>query len=123
MMDISGSMCVHYSSMGNSEKENGISNKLFLIWLKHHGLKRTPLLLHENVQSFPLDYLKERASHYGYTHIARIETSGSDVNLNAVSRKRASLGFALEYISFVFGQEVLVEPVQMEDKRKQLCAH
>ena len=98
MMDISGSMCVHYSSMGNSEKENGISNKLFLIWLKHHGLKRTPLLLHENVQSFPLDYLKERASHYGYTHIARIETSGSDVNLTAVSRKRASLGFAFELI-------------------------
>lgn len=49
IVDVSGSMCVHWSSMGTKAKQQGKSHKLMLVWLRHHFSIGTPMLVHETL--------------------------------------------------------------------------
>lgn len=93
MLDISGSMCVGYSTLGKKtegklQMETPCHNKLMLLWLIYHGRARTPLLLHENVKTFNSSYLVDKAKHFGYEHVGTIQTVGSDAGLAVNARTR-----------------------------------
>lgn len=104
IFDISGSMCIHWSGMGNNKKEEGKSNVLFLIWLVCHAkILGTPLLLHENVKNFSSEYLKEKANQLGYTHVGTIPTTGADAGLDAASRPRVCSGNHMSKSCFLHG--------------------
>ena len=91
--DISGSQCVHYSSMGKKVDgallgKNGAGNLLLQVYCKYHIQRRTPLLFHENVIHFDSTELEKRLSHGGYKRIAQIKTAGQDAGLNVNPRRR-----------------------------------
>lgn len=92
-LDISGSQCINYSTLGKKkdgkvQKENGPANKLLQLWVKFHGTRQTPLLLHENLKNFSSEYLASLAEEFGYKHIAHIPVRGSDVGLDVNPRQR-----------------------------------
>lgn len=91
--DISGSMCVGYSSMGkkqNGELQNEKSthNKLMLLWIIYHGRAKTPVVVHENVKNFKTSYLIDKMEHFDYKYVGQIQTCGADAGLAVNNRTR-----------------------------------
>lgn len=97
LLDISGSPCIHYSTMGKKVdgrllRKNGPSNKLLQIYLKYHSKRRPPLLIHENVPGFDTDELVLRAGEGGYRHLAHLCVQGSDASMPVNPRSRVCFG-------------------------------
>lgn len=96
ILDISGSQCVGYSTLGKKDngtlqREESKHNVLLLIWVIYHGRAQTPILMHENLRNFSIDYLKEKLAHFHYVHIGTINTAAGDCGLTPNSRKRRYL--------------------------------
>lgn len=85
-MDISGSMCTSYSTLGNLEKEESENSILLLIWLNFHFQSKTPLFFHENVLGFLSNAVSDAAVEQGYEHV-QVKTRPSDVGL-CINRQR-----------------------------------
>ena len=98
VLDISGSMCKGFSTLGKKDqggllREESQYNKLLLAWAIAHGRAETPILIHENVRGFSSSYLAGKLEHFHYRHVSTIKTTGSDCGLHANSRKRVQLNF------------------------------
>ena len=97
VFDISGSQCIHYSTLGKKVdgkllRKNGPANKLLQIWILHHSRRRTPLLLHENVVGFDSSELAARLHEAGYNYLSQILVNGADAGLPVMARSRVSIG-------------------------------
>lgn len=104
VLDISGSMCVHYSTLGKKVdhkllKEDGPANNLLLIYLVYHKNRGTALLLRENLKAFSTEYLEGLAKEAGYQHLASIIVEASDAGLSVNPRCRRHLACTLRYLS------------------------
>lgn len=100
-LDISGSMCVHYSTMGKKVdgallKKNGTSNKLLQIYVKYHCSRKTPLLIHENLQNFDSTELASLLAEGGYKYLCRINVCAADAGLAVNPRSRGCLGCPID---------------------------
>ena len=79
-IDVSGSMCTSYSTMGNMEMEESQNSILLLVWLFWHLKSGTPLLIHENVKNFASTLLEDEAVKLGYDH-ATFKVRPEDVGI------------------------------------------
>lgn len=89
-LDISGSMCTSYSTLGNLEKAESENSILLVIWMTFNFERRTPLIVHENVQGFVSELICEEAKKQGYECIT-LRAKPSDLGL-PVNRYRKPLG-------------------------------
>ncbi|CAK9060774.1 unnamed protein product, partial [Durusdinium trenchii] len=132
VLDISGSMCKGFSTLGKKDqggllREESQYNKLLLAWAIAHGRAETPILIHENVRGFSSSYLAGKLEHFHYRHVSTIKTTGSDCGLHANSRKRVYDVFILDkymeqvldpaqvYSNMVNHLQSVLEPVPLED--------
>ncbi len=69
-MDMSGSMCTAYSTMGSLQKSEDFNQILLIIWMQYNmRVRRTPIIKHENVVGFASEKLVEEAYKHGYSHV------------------------------------------------------
>ena len=88
-LDVSGSMCTSYSTLGSMEQSESQNSILLLIRMEHHFRSGTQILVHENVSGFLSNCLTEEAATRGYGH-QQVKRRPSDVNM-PVSRYRKFL--------------------------------
>eukprot|EP00435_Cladocopium_sp_Y103_P019510 s1373_g4.t1 len=85
-LDLSASMCIAYSSLGNGEGGENSNGRLLIIYMMYHFRKGTPVLTHENVPGFETDKMKDTAETYGYKCVS-VWCKPMDVNFH-VGRPR-----------------------------------
>ena len=83
-------MCTSYSTLGNLEKAESENSILLVIWMTFNFERRTPLIVHENVQGFVSELICEEAKKQGYECIT-LRAKPSDLGL-PVNRYRKPLG-------------------------------
>ncbi|CAL1158865.1 unnamed protein product [Cladocopium goreaui] len=89
LLNLSGSMCVAYSTLGNLQKLDDATAMLLVIYMMHNFRKRVWVLVHENVKGFLSDTLTDVAAEYGYDHF-QIQCKPMDVGVH-VGRPRKHL--------------------------------
>lgn len=95
VLDISGSQCIHYSTLGKKVdgkllRKNGPANKLLQIYVLYHSRKKTPLIVHENVAGFDSKELADNLALAKYRHLSQICVNGADACTPVMARSRVS---------------------------------
>ncbi|CAK9055843.1 unnamed protein product [Durusdinium trenchii] len=89
-LDFTGSMCTSWSTLGAQEKEESTNSILLLIWMNYHCRKGTPLVGHENVDTFQSGMIVDEMFKAGYRHIL-VKVKPLDVGI-PIGRPRRLLG-------------------------------
>lgn len=86
LVDLSGSMCTAYSSLGSHQKNEDMNARLLVIYIVYQFKGKTPIVIHENVLGFVTNEICDLAEQHGYDHFT-IRCRPTDVGIS-VGRPR-----------------------------------
>ncbi len=87
-LSVGGSPCTPFSTSGDAGRLDDPESSCFIIFCRIHELRRTPLLLHENVEQFPVRWAQLLLPSYT---IIVLSVDPSDVGFEFVRRARQYL--------------------------------
>ena len=104
-LDVTGSICKSFSSLGNLEGEDSENSILLVIWMVFNFWRRTAILTHENVRGFVSQLISDEACKAGYNHV-QAKCHPRDVGI-PVGRPRKYFGFKKAMIT-LFSQSIFM---------------
>ena len=105
-LDVTGSICKSFSSLGNLEGEDSENSILLVIWMVFNFRRRTAILTHENVRGFVSQLISDEACKAGYNHV-QAKCHPRDVGI-PVGRPRKYFGFKKSNDHLVFSKYIYV---------------
>ena len=64
---VAGTSCTDFSIIGKCERELGATYSYFLIWVAHRKILQEPVIVQENVTTFPRETLQRLLPEYEWT--------------------------------------------------------